>query len=225
MPTNFLLTLDTTAPGGVAVSIDAGAAFTTDRDVSVAISSTDPDLTGYTVKIYGDVDAAFDANVQPLEANSAWITLASPHAVRISTGDGTKTIKVKVRDDVHNVSSEATDTITLDTSAPVPNVTSGPTPSKVSKQASKDTASFVWSSDADFVAYKVKVVPSSGSLHSAGTQIPTTAGSSNMSGSGAVSAGSPITSSINGADLETAGAEGANVVKVFVQDSAGNWSV
>jgi hypothetical protein len=58
----------------------------------------------------------------------------------------------------------------------------------------------------------------------AGTQIPTTGGSTNVSG-GAVNAATTVTTNIDGADLQTAGAEGDNVVKIFVQDDAGNWSV
>lgn len=226
MPTNFLLTLDTTAPQGVTLSIDSGATYTIDRDVLAAIGSSDPDLTGYTVKIYGDVDdAAAPTQYRATEANAPWISLASPHAVRLSTGDGVKTVRIKLRDDVNNVSAEITDTITLDTSAPVPNVTAGPTPSKISKQTGKDISSFTWAPDVAIVAYKVKVVSAAGDAHTAGTQIPTTAGSTNMTG-GAVGAGSPITSTINGADLETASAgDGAKRVKVFVQDAAGNWSV
>lgn len=225
MATNFLLTLDTTAPAGPAASINGGAAYAVARDVSVAITSTDPDLTGYTVKIYGDVDGAADANIQPLAVNSAWITLASPHAVRLSTGDGNKVVRVLLRDDVNNQTAEFTDNITLDTTAPVPNVTAGPTPAKVSKQTGKDTASFTWTPDTDITAYKVKVVSAAGDANTAGTQIPTTAGSTNMSG-GAVTAATPITSTIKGTDLETASAgDGAKRVKVFVQDAAGNWSV
>lgn len=223
MATNFLLELDTTAPAGVTVSIDSGATYTTDVDVSVAIASSSPDAA--MVKIYGDVDNAFDADIQTTEGASSWKTLSSPHAVRVSTGDGVKTVRVKVRDDVLNVSSEATDTITLDTSAPIPDVTSGPTPSKISKISTKDTASFNWSPDVAITAYKVKVVSSSGAAHSTGTQIPTTAGSTNMSG-GAVAGAGSVTSTINGTDLETAsGGDGNKIVKVFVQDAAGNWSV
>lgn len=140
MPANFNLTLDTTGPQNVQASIDAGATYTTDRDVSLAITTDSPDAV--MAKIWGDVDPAFNADIQPLEANSTWVNLASPHAVRVSTGDSVKTLRCKLQDDVLNVSAEASDTITLDTTAPTINVTSGPTPNKISEQATKDTSSF-----------------------------------------------------------------------------------
>lgn len=227
MAAYFQLELDTTGPGGVAVSINAGAAFTSDDDVSVAITTTDPSTTGYQVKIWGDVDDAFaPGSYRALEANAPWITLASPHAVRLAAGDGTKTINVRVRDDVLNVSAPASDTILLDTTVPVVDVISGPDRTVVSKQAGANVATFQWQSDADFDAYEVRVVPASGSPQSAGAVIPTTNGSTNMSG-GAGTASTPITSSINGADLELASAgDGDKIIKIFVRDPVtGEWSI
>lgn len=228
MATNFLLTFDSAAPAGGAVLINAGAVFTTSVDVSVAITSTDPSTVGYQVKIYGDVDDAFaPAQYRALEANAPWVSLASPHLVRVAAGDGVKTVRVKIRDDVLNPSGELTDTITLDTSAPVPNVTAGPTPARISEQATKDTASFTWSVDTTFEEYKIKVVTNAGDAHTAGAQIPTTAGSTNMSGAaGGYPAATGITSTIKGTDLKAALAgDGDKRVKVFVRDAVGNWSV
>ena len=72
---------------------------------------------------------------------------------------------------------------------------------------------------------KVKVVPSADSLHTAGTQIPTTGGSTNMSGT-TVAASASVSCTIYGADLETASSgDGAKIIKVFGKDAAGNWSV
>jgi hypothetical protein len=225
MSAYFELELDTVGPAGVAAVIDAGAAFTSDVDVSLGVTTTDPDTTGYQVKIWGDVDPAFNASIQPLEVNSAWITLASPHAVRISTGDGSKTLNVRIRDDVLNESAPASDSITLDTTVPVVSITSGPDRTVVSKQAGVNVATFSWQSDADYDAYEVRVVPATTSPRTAGTVIPTTAGSTNTSGSEG-SAATPITSSINATDLETASpGDGDKVIKVFVQDpDTGNWS-
>jgi hypothetical protein len=215
--------LDTTPPAGVDVSIDSDAAYSSDRDVSVAVSSSSPDAT--QVKLYGDVDAAENPDIQPLEVDSNWITLASPHAVKLSTGDGTKTVKVKVRDDVNNVSSEATDSIILDTTVPTVVVASGPTPAKISKQTTKRTSSLTWSVDEDIAAYEVRVVPSVGSNHTAGTALAATNGSTNVSGDD-VSEGTPVTTTVDGADLEVASAgDGDKVVKVFVQSPSGIWSV
>jgi hypothetical protein len=221
----FDLVLDTQGPAGVAGSINAGATYATSRDVSLGPTTTDPDTTGYQIKIWGNVDTAFDADIQATEGASAWKTLSASMAVRLSTGDGSKTLTWRLRDDVWNESSTATDSITLDTTVPVVTVDSGPTPGKISKVATKNSSDTTWHADTDIQAYKVKVVPSNSSLHTAGTQIPTTAGSANVSG-GAVSAATTVTTTIKGTDLETAaGADGTWHVKVFVQDLAGNWSV
>lgn len=225
MSASFTLTLDTTGPGGVALALDGGATFTTDVDVVLGVSTTDPDTTGYMMKVWGSgIDTSFDANIQATEGASAWINYDPTKVIRLTTGDGSKSVSVKVRDDVDNPSGTVTDTITLDATAPIITITAGPTPTKISKQTGKRTSTFDWSPGSDIQAYKVKVVPSTGSVHTAGTQIPTAGGSTNMSG-GSVSSGGSVTSTIDGADLETAGVEGDNIVKIFGQDLAGNWSV
>jgi mRNA-degrading endonuclease toxin of MazEF toxin-antitoxin module len=223
------VTLDTTAPAGVTVSINGGAAYATSRDVTLTIATSDTPTTGYTMKIYGDVDDAFDtANYRTLEANAPWITYATSKSVRLTTGDGAKTVRIKVRDDVWNVSSEATDAVTLDTTLPTVTVQAGsPDVTKISKISGKDTVTIVWQSDQIYDEYKVKVVPATGSTEAAGTTVPTTAGSTNTSGSTAnAPAATNVTTTIKGTDLETASAgDGAKIIKIFVKDDAGNWSV
>jgi hypothetical protein len=220
------ITLDTTAPGGVAASINSGAGTTDDPEVSLGITTTDPDTTGYTMKIWGSVDNAADADIQTTEGASAWIAYNATKLVTLSTGDGSKTLNVKVRDDVFNASGGASDAITLDTTSAVVTVTDGPDVSRVSEQATKDTMIFKWTSDADFEEYKIKAVPSTSSDHTAGTQIPTTAGSSFVSGvAGGYPDATEITTTIKGTDLKTASAGDAlKTIKVFVKDGAGNWS-
>lgn len=220
------LTLDTTPPGGVAVEIDGGAAYATALDVVLGISTTDPDTTGYTVKIYGDVDDAHaPAEYRALEADAPWVNFAALKNVRLSAGDGGKTVRVKVRDDVWNVSAETTDAIILDTTVPVVTVTVDVDPDKISEVAGKDEATFTWESNSAYQAYKVKVVPATDSLNGAGTQIPNAAGSINVSG-GAGAAATPVVTTIDGTDLKNADpGDGTKHVKVFVQDLAGNWSV
>jgi hypothetical protein len=225
--TNFTLTLDTTAPADVTASINSGAAFATAQAVTLGVSTSDGTTTGYQMKIWGDVDTAANANIQDTEGASAWIAYSTSQAVTLSTGDGTKTLNVKVRDDVWNESTAASDTITLDTTQVVPTVSVGPDVTKVSKIAGKRTASFSFQADASFEEYKIKVVPATNSLHDAGTQIPTTNGSTNMSGAaGGYPATTNINSQIDGRDLELASSgDGNKIVKVFVKDAAGNWSV
>lgn len=228
MASSVTITLDTTVPGGVTVTAEGGAAQTTDLDIDLAIACSDGDTTGYSMKIYGNVDDAFDtANYRAAEANAPWISFSTTKSVRVSTGDGTKTIRVKVRDTVGNASTEATDTITLNTAVPVVTVTAGPTAAKISKVATFDSSQFTWQSDLGFDEYKVKVVASSSDAHTSGVQVPTTAGSGNVAGTATgYPAATGIVTTIKGADLETASAgDGAKIVKVFVKDATGAWSI
>lgn len=229
MSTNFTLTLDTTAPAGVSVSIDGGAAYSTDSLVDLLIGTSDGDTTGYQMKVYGDVsDSANPSVYRAAEVDAPWISFSTTlTGVALTSGDGSKTIRVKVRDDVWNPSSEATDSITVDTTAPVPTISVDPDTTRVSKVSGKRVVNFSWQTDVGFEEYKIKVVPATNSLHSAGTTIGTTNGSSNVSGSaGSYPATTNINSSIDGRDLEVASAgDGNKIVKIFVRDAAGNWSV
>jgi hypothetical protein len=222
----FNLVLDTTAPGGMALQINGGAAYATSRDVTAALTTTDSPTTGYQMKLWGNVDLAYNANIQDTEANSTWITYNAAQAVRLSTGDGSKTVSGKIRDDVWNESSIPSDSITLDTTVPVVTIQSSyPDVTKVSKVSGKRTCTVRWQSDTHIQAWKVKVVSSGASLESTGTTIGTTNGSTGMTG-GALNAATNQDSVIDGRDLEVASAgDGTKVVKIFVQDDAGNWSV
>lgn len=224
MASNFNLTLDTAPPAGVALDINTGAAYATTQAVTAQPSTTDTPTTGYQMKIYGDVDNAANANIQTTEGASSWIAYSTSQAVTLSTVDGSKTLNVKIRDDVGNVSSAATKSITLDTTVPVATISVAASPTKISKIASFDTSTFSFQADVHIQAWKVKVVPSTGSTESAGTTIPTTAGSTSTTGA-ALNATTNQSVTIKGADLETASAgDGTKIVKVFVQDDAGNWS-
>lgn len=225
MPASFVLTLDTTAPGGVTLSLNGGAAYATVRDVTAAIACSDADTTGYQVKLWGDVDAAANASIQPTEGGSAWISWTTAQAVRLSAGDGAKTLNLKVRDDVGNESAAASDSITLDTTLPVVSITVPADRVKLSKVAGFDTTHFTFSVDSDAQGWKVKCVPDAGATEDQGTVIPTTAGSTNTTG-GALAAGTPVQVTIKGADLEAASAgDGAKTVKIYACDVGGSWSV
>lgn len=218
MPASFILTLDTLGPAGVTLALDDGAAFTPDVNVVAAVGTTDADTTGYQMKVWGDVAGAAD------EAAAAWVAYNQALPVTLSAGDGLKTVSVRLRDDVGNTSAVVTDTITLDTTAPVPTITVAAAPTKISKVAGFDTSTFTFAADNDIVAWKVKVVPAANSPESAGTTIPVAGGSTNTTG-GAKAAGVGQQVTIKGADLEAASAgDGDKIVKVFVQDGAGFWS-
>lgn len=92
MANYFNLTLDTTAPSGVSLSINSGAEYTTSASVSLAIACSDTDKTGYQMKIWGIAGKA-------TENDATWETFASSKTVDLPTGDGLKTVYVKIRDD------------------------------------------------------------------------------------------------------------------------------
>ena len=199
MASYFNLTLDTTAPSGVTLSINSGAEYTTSASVTLAIGCSDADTIGYQMKIWG-IDGV------STESDASWETYAESKVVTLASGDGQKTVYVKVRDDVYNESASASATITLNTTVPTVTIT-GPDVTRISKTSGKNTCTFSFSSYTAFTEYKVKVVPSISSLNDAGTTIGTTNGSTNMSGTGTYAASTNTTCTINGADLETASAK------------------
>lgn len=220
MASYFNLTLDTLAPSGLAVSLNDDAIYTTSTSVTLKTSVTDGDTAGYQMKIWGVSGAA-------AEEDASWETYAPEKAVTLTDGDGLKTVSVKVRDDVGNETAAASDSITLNTVVPVVSVT-GPDKARISKIPGFGSAVISFTADVMFIAYKVCVVPAANSLESAGAAIPSDGGSENISGSKAEGypADTPISVTINGADLEAAsGGDGVKIVKVFVQNEAGTWSV
>lgn len=218
MASYFNLTLDTLAPAGLTVKVNGDAQYTTSTAVTLTIGVSDSATTGYQMKIWGINEVAD-------EASAAWETFATSKSVTLTSGDGLKTVYVKVRDDVGNETAAASDTITLDTAIPVVTVT-GPDKPKISKVSGFDKSIFTFMSDVAFVEYKVCVVPTNSSEENAGTVIPTTGGSINTSGSeGNYPASEAISVTINGTDLATASSgDGVKIVKVFVKTAAGLWS-
>lgn len=219
MASFFNLILDTLAPAGLSVALNDGATYTTSTAVTLGLALADEATTGYQMKIWGI------AGVDD-EASATWETFTASKSITLPTGDGLKTVYVKVRDDVGNESAAVSDSITLDTAVPAVTIT-GPDKSKISKVAGFNSAVINFTSDVAFEEYKVCVVPAANSLQSAGVVIPTTGGSENTSGSaGGYEAGTNINVTINGTDLEAASAgDGVKIIKVFVKNAAGTWSV
>lgn len=222
MSSFFNLTLDTAAPAGLAITLNEGALYTTKNVVNLAIALTDTDTTGYQMKIWG-IDEATD------EAAAAWGTFAATKSISLPDGDGLKTVYVKVRDDVGNEAAAVSASITLDTAVPVVTIT-GPDKSKLSKVAGFNQAVINFTSDVAFTEYKVCVVPETNSLAAAGTVLGTVNGSNNVSGVAedgeTFAADTNIAVTITGADLEVASAgDGVKILKVFVKNAAGTWSV
>ena len=218
MASYFNLTLDTTAPLSTSLGFLNNITITASRSVGLVLAATGASQ----MLIYGDIGTG----ATPLaEGSATWESYATSKTVQLTTGDGSKTVKAKFRDAVGNVSSELTKTITLDTTAAIVTIT-GPDVSTVSKVAGYDTSIFSFSSDTAFVEYKVKIVPTTSSDNTAGTLIPSTAGSINTSGTGTYAASTPIQVTLLATDVESASAgDGVKIIKTFVKDSAGNWSV
>lgn len=218
MASYFNLTLDTTAPSGLTLSINDGAMYASSTSVELAIGVTDEATTGYQMKLWG-IDGVSE------EASASWETFASQKQVTLTTGDGLKTVYVKVRDNVGNETSSVSSSITLDTSVPIVTIT-GPDKPTISKVTSFNKSIFSFMSDTEFAEYKVCVVPATLSTQEAGTLIPTDGGSLNTSGTeGNYQADTPITVTIMGEDLETASSgDGVKIVKVFVKSLSGQWS-
>ena len=218
MASYFNLTLDTLAPSGLVVQLNGDDIYTTTPTVDLTLSLDDLETTGYQMKVWG-IDGVGD------EETATWETYTASKSVTLPTGDGLKTVYVKVRDSVGNETAAVSDSITLDTSVPTVTVT-GPDKSTISEVAGFNQAVINFMSDIAFEEYKVCVVPATSSTQEAGTVIPTTAGSINTSGSeGSYEADTNIQVTITGTDLKTASSgDGTKIVKVFVRNAAGTWS-
>ena len=219
MASYFNLTLDTLAPSGLTLAINDGALYATSTAVKLTIAVEDESTTGYQMKIWG-IDRVAD------ESSASWENFAPSKSVNLTSGDGLKTVYIKVRDDVGNESAQVSDTITLNTAVPVVTIT-GPDKSKISKVSGFNTAIINFTADVKFEEYKVSVVPQHNSTQEAGTVIPTDGGSVNTSGAdGNYPASENIQVTITGTDLEAASSgDGVKIVKVFVKTAAGIWSV
>lgn len=215
MASYFNLTLDTTAPSGASLSITS---LTATRNITATLAAS-----GATqMKLYGDIGTGATATA---ESAATWETYATSKSISLTSGDGVKTVYVKFRDAVGNETAAISKTTTLDTTSAVVTIT-GPDVSTISKVNGYNVAAFSFACDSAFVEYQVRVVPANSSVYTAGVVIGTTNGSTNMSGAGTFAANTAINCTINGADLETASSgDGAKIIKVFVKDSAGNWSV
>ena len=214
MASYFNLTLDTLAPTISAFTINSGASVTTSTNVTLTITSAD----AASMKIWG-------INGVATEQDASWETFASSKNVTLPSGDGTKTVYVKVRDAVYNESAASSATITLSTAIPEITIT-GPDVSVISEQAGKNIATFSFVSSMALKAWKVKLVPANNSAHDAGTQIPTTGGSTGMTGT-TLAALTSQECKIYGADLSSAagGSDGTYIIKVFGQASVNDlWS-
>src|SRR3989339_243501 len=112
---------DLTKPSG-SISINSGASYAKTTAVTLGLSASDSvGVTGYYLST---------SSTTPSASASGWIAITSTTSYRanvsysLSTGDGSKTIYVWYKDAAGNVSSTASDSITLDTTAPTLSITS-----------------------------------------------------------------------------------------------------
>lgn len=237
MASHFFLTLDTTAPSSVSLLINGGAATTENPEVTLTLSA---ESDAARMKIWG-IDGA------ETEADAPWEAYASRKTVTLPRSSGTKTVYVRVMDDVGNyartrfIPSGSDGLVTadgkafynappvsaqiyLDLSLPVV-TTTGPDRSRLAR-GTADVVNISFISSRAFSEYKVCAVSEREAVQSEGAVIPVTGGSMNTSGSGSFAANTAINVSVTGADLASASsAKGVKIIKVFVKDIAGNWSV
>lgn len=227
------ITLDTIGPSGVSVLINGDSDKATSSAVTLTIGCSDDDTSGYQMKIWGTADAHS-------EAEAAWETYQATKNVTLPSGDGLKTVYVKVRDDVWNESAEASDTITLYEKLP----------SIIGLSVNKSKLSLVdgqcmtqgsFGIDENIDAVRVMLVENVNDSYDTVTNIsiPVTNGSviTNENGdaiSGSVLEAESIIDSIqlvyfdiSAADINAvAPGDGVKIVKVFVRSAGtGSWSV
>lgn len=233
----FNVVLDTQAPQGASLALNGGAGVTTVQAITARANTTDNPATGYQIKIWGSVDTAVNASIQATEGASSWITPTwtngatsyADQAVTVSSGDGVKTINMKIRDDVWNETTTLTQTIDFNTEIPTISILSGPDVTKVSTVSGKRQVTVTWEPDIAIDQYEVALVANSGSARGSGTVIANgSGGSSNVSG-GAVAAAADITTVVDGRDIQTAaggpGNDGTKVLKIFGRNADnGLWS-
>ena len=219
MASYFHVTLDTTAPSDVALTINNGALYASSTAVNLNITLADDQTEGYQMKIWGVAGAQE-------EAQAGWENFAPSKGVNLTDGDGRKAVFLKLRDDVGNESLTVSAQITLNTSVPVVTVT-GPDRSRISTEDGFGKSVFHFSADVPFEAYKVCVVPAVSAQQEEGISIPTEGGSLNTSGEeGGYPASTDVEVTITGADLvRVSPGDGVKVIKVFVRNASGIWSV
>lgn len=242
------ITLDTVGVEPLSVSLNGDDERTTSTAVTLKVTLADEDKTyadKYQMCIYGDVVGH--------DSEMIWEAYAEEKTIILTDGDGIKTVQVYIRDDVGNVGvygSCGEDTIILYTEVPTVTVL-GPSVARISENEGYNVSTFTFSADKKISDGKVMVVKSINALHDDATNVllsgangskitysdtdgnTQAASGDNVSFSfGEISsflsfgAGKELTVTVNGSDLlEAAGGDGAHIIKVFVKEQDGGWSV
>ncbi len=113
---------DSSAPTDGSITINSGASYTNSTGVTLTLSAKDNvGVTGYYLS---------SSSSTPSSSTSGWTSVSSTTtysgsvSYTLSSGDGSKTVYVWFKDASGNVSSSASDDITLDTSVPAITITS-----------------------------------------------------------------------------------------------------
>jgi len=103
----FTYTVDNTAPTG-SMTINSGDTYTILPEVTLTLTATD--ATSGVSQMMVSEDSTF--------TGASWETYATTKSMTLSSGDGTKTVYVKFKDQAGNISEVYSDTIILDGTAP-----------------------------------------------------------------------------------------------------------
>lgn len=230
----FTLRLDTVGPASP--TIDIGGTYTANQLITASIGTGDSVTTGYGMKFWGDIDPAWaksngilpagSASTSVTEAEALWLSYATSRQLQLSAGDGLKNVYMKLRDSVHNQSSQVSDSITLDATLPTVTIVNGKADvDELAVNTDRNTANFSFYSSEDFVEFKVCYVGGSGATQDQGITVGTAGGSLNTSGTGTYTANTNYNVTLKGEDIQTANSgDGTKGIKVFVKDSSGQWS-
>jgi len=121
-PTPTPSTSDTTAPTNTSITINSGASYTNSTTVTVTLSATDSvGVTGYYLSTSSSTPVATASGWNSVTSTTSYSGSASYPLTR---GDENKTIYAWFKDAAGNVSSTASDSIILDTTAPIVTITS-----------------------------------------------------------------------------------------------------
>ncbi len=192
-PTPTPIASDTTPPSG-SVSINSGASYTNSTAVTLSLSATDSvGVVGYYVSNNSSIPTASASGWNSITSTTGYTGSAS---YTLASGDGSKTVYVWYKDAAGNVSSASNASITLDTTAPIVDITS-PTP------------------DAIYTATS-STITLGGSASDATSGVQTVTWSSNKDGSGTASGTTSWT--VSNINLSV----GDNVITVTATDNVGN---
>lgn len=219
------------------------------------LAASDDAFGGFEYKIYGDfTDDGIQAAQGITESDAEWTTYEPDAGLAYKTidnlictsGDGTKNVYIKLRDNAGHLVGPIGQSFIYDTSAPVV-VVSNVDYNIVSKVNAlrrnstgtiagkySDECNFTFTPNEPIQAYKV-VAYATQAAAIAGDEtddaIPNTNGSVNMSATG-LNSDAAVNSTIKGADFELALGgpsssgeyDGVHYVVVYVQDKGGTWS-